>query len=199
MRKLALFNLVLIVLLVFVSTGRTDDRDDEITAAVKERLLADESLPAAAIDVTTKDGVVTLQGKVIGSKEADDTVALVTSVPGVVSVKSELQVDTQLTNRDVKDRLEKRNETIEKRNEMNEGETPDDRSVIEDAAITANVKMKLAKDEIGSLYRVDVDTKDGVVTLTGTVKTAAEAERLVDLADSVEGVARVSSVLTVKP
>jgi hyperosmotically inducible protein len=52
---------------------------------------------------------------------------------------------------------------------------------VDDAMITSTVKTKLTADRPKSAVKVDVDTKDGVVTLTGTVSTEeqkAEAERL---------------------
>lgn len=199
MKRFVLLNCIVMLSFLFVSAVRADDRDQGITDAVTQKLLTDETTPAAAIDVSTKDGVVTLKGKVIGSKEADRAVELARAVPGVVKVNSELKVDTHITNSDVKDRLETREETTEKQQELKEKNHPEDHTLLGDSAITASVKMKLAKDEIGSLYRIDVDTKDGVVTLTGTVKSEGEAQRLTELAKTVDGVKRVSSVLTVKP
>jgi osmotically-inducible protein OsmY len=48
--------------------------------------------------------------------------------------------------------------------------------VLDDAAITAKVKAKLAADPEVNALGIDVDTSDGVVTLTG--RTASEALRL---------------------
>jgi hyperosmotically inducible protein len=59
-----------------------------------------------------------------------------------------------------------------------------DRSVgekVDDAKITAAVKAKLTADKMKNAVKVNVDTKDGIVSLKGTVATAeakAEAERL---------------------
>jgi hyperosmotically inducible periplasmic protein len=67
-----------------------------------------------------------------------------------------------------------------------------------DATITSAVKMKLAKDKTVSAHNIDVDTKDGNVTLTGSVKTQTEADQAVVLAKSVEGVKSVTPHLTLK-
>ena len=59
-----------------------------------------------------------------------------------------------------------------------------DRSVgdrVDDAVITSTLKTKLTADRPKNAVKVDVVTKDGVETLTGTVSTEeqkAEAERL---------------------
>jgi hyperosmotically inducible periplasmic protein len=69
---------------------------------------------------------------------------------------------------------------------------------VTDASITAAVKMKMADDPIVSASKIDVDTKDGMVTLNGTVKDATEEQKAVDLAKSVDGVKGVKSNLTIR-
>jgi hyperosmotically inducible protein len=52
---------------------------------------------------------------------------------------------------------------------------------VDDAMITAKVKTKLSTEHAKNLIKVDVDTKDGVVHLKGSVPTLehkAQAERL---------------------
>jgi len=67
-----------------------------------------------------------------------------------------------------------------------------------DATITAAVKMKFAADKTVDAFKIDVDTKDNLVTLTGTVNTKAEADKAVALARGVEGVKGVTPKLTIK-
>ena len=69
--------------------------------------------------------------------------------------------------------------------------------VVEDPAITAEVKTKLLADKSVSGLKIDVDTKDGVVTLNGTANTRAEAQRAVKLARATKGVKHVVNNLTV--
>lgn len=69
---------------------------------------------------------------------------------------------------------------------------------IDDAAITASVNASLAKDPDLSAMKIDVDTKSGVVTLTGPAPTPAAKERATSLAQSVEGVAGVNNNLEVR-
>jgi len=61
------------------------------------------------------------------------------------------------------------------------------------------VKSKLLADPDVSGLRIDVDTRDGVVTLTGTVSSAAEKTRALNLAGKVENVKRVEDKLTLRP
>ena len=57
-----------------------------------------------------------------------------------------------------------------------------------DPGITTAVKSKLAADDTVKAYRIDVDTKDRVVTLSGEVDTAGATARAVELARGTEGV-----------
>jgi osmotically-inducible protein OsmY len=68
---------------------------------------------------------------------------------------------------------------------------------VDDARITAALKAKLVADSAKNLVNVNVDTRDGVVHLQGTVSTGqdrAEAERL---AKATKGVREVKNDLTV--
>jgi hyperosmotically inducible periplasmic protein len=70
-------------------------------------------------------------------------------------------------------------------------------ATITDASITAAVKMKMADDPDVSANHIDVDTKDGMVTLNGIVKSQVEAQKAVDIAKSVDGVKGVKSNLKI--
>jgi osmotically-inducible protein OsmY len=73
------------------------------------------------------------------------------------------------------------------------------KDVTADASITAAVKTKLLGDtKVGGL-KIDVDTKDNVVTLTGNVKSAAERDEAVRLATNTTGVKRVVNHLKIVP
>ena len=66
-----------------------------------------------------------------------------------------------------------------------------------DGAITATVKTALAADSLVKARNINVDTSRGVVTLTGTVGSAAEKQRALDLAKRAEGVTSVKDNLRV--
>src|SRR5688500_14635939 len=68
---------------------------------------------------------------------------------------------------------------------------------IQDGSITSAIKMKFANDELVSASKINVDTDEGHVTLTGTVDTQAEAVRAVKLGRSVDGVKSIRSNLVV--
>jgi len=60
-----------------------------------------------------------------------------------------------------------------------------------DAAINAQVKTVLAADSMVKARNIDVDTVRGVVTLNGTVHSAAEKAQAIKLARSIDGVVQV--------
>jgi hyperosmotically inducible protein len=68
-----------------------------------------------------------------------------------------------------------------------------------DAAITGKVKTVLIADPDVKGLSIDVDTKNGVVTLNGSANKAGNAEKAVTLARGVDGVKSVQNNLTVKP
>lgn len=68
-----------------------------------------------------------------------------------------------------------------------------------DAAITTKVKAAYAKDKDVSATSIKVDTDNkGVVTLSGTAKSKAEADKAVSLAKGVSGVTSVTNNIVVK-
>ena len=66
-----------------------------------------------------------------------------------------------------------------------------------DAAITARVKSSFAIDEMVKAHNINVDTLRGVVTLTGTVKSAAERDKAISIARNTTGVVEVKDHLKV--
>ena len=68
-----------------------------------------------------------------------------------------------------------------------------------DAGITTAVKSKLAADDTVKAYKVDVDTHNKVVTLSGEVDTQAQRAHAVMIARNTDGVADVIDELRVNP
>ena len=72
------------------------------------------------------------------------------------------------------------------------------KNAMSDATITAQVNASLAKDPGLSVMKIDVDTTQHKVTLSGTVPDAAASSRAAQLAHAVEGVTSVDNQLVVK-
>ncbi len=71
--------------------------------------------------------------------------------------------------------------------------------VMDDAGISAKVKAGLAQDAELSAIKIDVDTRNGIVTLNGPVKNEVARERAARIAQDVKGVNSVVNQLTISP
>jgi osmotically-inducible protein OsmY len=67
------------------------------------------------------------------------------------------------------------------------------------ARTTAAIKSKLVADEGLAAFKIDVDSNDGVVTLSGSVSSPDDIARAMKIALEQDGVNRVVSTLVVKP
>jgi hyperosmotically inducible protein len=64
-------------------------------------------------------------------------------------------------------------------------------AAVSDSAITTKVKSSFLGDPVVSALAIDVDTTDGVVSLTGFVASEQERRRAIQLAEGIQGVKRV--------
>lgn len=69
---------------------------------------------------------------------------------------------------------------------------------MEDGALTAKIKSKMALDDHVKALNINIDTVDGVVSLSGTVQSQDERERAVRLARETDGVKEVRDSLVVQ-
>lgn len=143
--------------------------DSTITAKVKAALVDNESIKSTDISVKTDKKVVTLSGFVQSQAQAEGAVAAAKAVEGVASVSDKLHV------RDSKESSLK--------------------GYAGDTATTSEVKAKLLADNIVPSRNVKVETTDGVVQLSGTVKSQAQSDRAESIAKAVEGVKSVKNDL----
>jgi hyperosmotically inducible protein len=167
--------------------------DAAITTAVKTKLLADSKVGGLKIDVDTKDNVVTLTGPVHSVAERTEAVRLARTTTGVKRVISKLVVEPAS-----KTAVQKTEDAAKKAGKATEEAAKDTGANITDAAITSAVKTKLLADtKVGGL-KINVDTNNHVVTLTGTVKSAAEKAEAIRLASTTKGVDKVVDKLTIQ-
>jgi hyperosmotically inducible protein len=145
------------------ATSRVMD-DMRITSATKVRLLADSETPALDINVDTHDGVVTLFGTVSTEAQKQAAEANARKVSGVKSVKNDLQV------------------VASSRQEAVSAKDDDLEKAIESA---------LDKRDSLSDADIDVEVKNGVVRLTGSVPSEADRITAAVVARSTPGVRSV--------
>jgi hyperosmotically inducible periplasmic protein len=190
-------------LAVTVACSQTDAG---ITSAVKSKMAADVTVKASGINVDTHNHVVTLNGTVGSETEKERAVMIARSTKGVNSVIDNLTVGPVATSgapdrdRDAdrdRDFSESAKQTARDAKEKTERTAEKTGEVVTDAAITSSVKTKFLAEPGVSGLKIDVDTKDNVVTLTGTVKSKAEAEKAVMIARETKGVKRVVNHLKI--
>lgn len=70
--------------------------------------------------------------------------------------------------------------------------------VLNEGSLTAKIKSKMALDDTVKALTIDVDTNGSDVTLSGTVSSAAERDRAVQLARETAGVTSVRDRLIIK-
>lgn len=197
--------------------------DQTIDAQVESRIKNDSSLKKHTIVVTVDDGVVTLTGTVPTEAESAKA-ARIANVAGVTRVNNNLIVTKEVKD-DVKGTTgtaaEKTKDGAEKVGEKTKdgaekvGEKTKDGAekvgketkevlsktgeVITDSWIVSRVHSKFVGEDLLKDSSIDVDSKDHVVTLKGTVISAAAKARAVAEAKEVEGVKSVVDHLTVGP
>ena len=72
------------------------------------------------------------------------------------------------------------------------------KQALDNGAITAKIKSKMTLDDTIDALKINVDTANRVVTLTGTVDTEAQRQRALQLARETEGVREVVDRLQVR-
>ncbi|MEW7312355.1 molecular chaperone OsmY [Buttiauxella gaviniae] len=146
--------------------------DSAITAKVKAALVDHEDIKSTDISVKTDKKVVTLSGFVESQAQAEQAVSVAKGVEGVSSVSDKLHV--------------------------RDGSKKSVSGYAGDTATTSEIKAKLLADDIVPSRNVKVETTDGVVQLSGTVKSNAQSERAESIAKAVDGVKSVKNDLKMK-
>jgi hyperosmotically inducible protein len=141
---------------------------------VKVTLLFHRSVSAGTTEVDVKDGIVTLRGDAASQAQKELTTEYAKDVEGVQDVNNEMTVT----------KISKKKRTV--------GEK------IDDASITAQVKMTLLYHRSTSALNTKVTTKKGVVTLGGKAGNAAEMNLATKFANDVNGVKGVKNRMTIE-
>jgi hyperosmotically inducible periplasmic protein len=182
--------------------------DKTIDDQVEARINADASLKKHSIVVTTDNGVVTLTGVVSTAGESAKAARLA-KVTGVKSVNNNLVVTKDVkgtagraaekTKNGAEKAGEKTKDGLEKAGEKTKEGLSKTGEVITDSWITSRVHSKFVGEDLLKDSDINVDTNNHVVTLRGTVMTAAARARAVSQAKEVEGVRSVVDQLTIGP
>lgn len=166
--------------------GRFDATADDrsITAEVEAALAADERLSRYDIDVHTEDGVVTLTGSVPEPQLKQTAEQVARRAADAAAVNNAIDTQGGAMGQNAESSTGEMSERVENA-AQNMGDS------VSDAWITTKVKTQLVADAETEATDIDVDTENGVVTLTGTVEQPADRERVIEIAESIEGVRQV--------
>jgi osmotically-inducible protein OsmY len=150
---------------------KNEKSDTWLKMKVQTALVFHANVNAAHTEVSVKDGVVTLKGKAMSSAQKDLTSEYTRDVEGVKGVKNEMTIT-------------KVDDTI--------GEK------IDDASITAQVKMSLMMHASTGVIRTSVVTNNGTVTVSGKARNEAEKDLVTKLSEDVPGVNNVVNKMTIE-
>jgi len=197
---------LVVALLVALGTIACAQTDPGITTAVKGKLAADDVVKSYRIDVDTKDHVVTLNGSVDTAATRERAVQLARNTDGVREVVDHLTVSPGATpTTGVDDKAQgaasDAARDADRKTDAAQKKTGEGAEKLGDAAgnaaLTSLVKTKFLADTDISGLKIDVDSNNGVVTLTGNVRSAAEKRKAVKVARETEGVKSVVDHLRV--
>jgi osmotically-inducible protein OsmY len=152
----------------------TANSDAWLKDKVKVTLLFHRSVSAGKTEVDVKDGIVTLRGNATSQAQKELTTEYARDVEGVKDVINEMTVSK-----------------TSKKTSQTTGEK------IDDASITAQVKMALLLHRSTSALKTTVVTKRGVVTVGGKASNAAEKDLVTKLVKDINGVKSVKNRMTI--
>jgi len=160
--------------LVFKGEQPTENSDGWLSMKVKGALLFNRNVSAVKTQVYVNDGIVTLKGEAETQAQKDLTGEYAKDIEGIKDVKNEM--------------------TIAKV-ENEKQETMGDK--VDDASITAQVKMAFLSHHSTSAFKTGVETRNGVVTLSGKASSGAGKDMATKVANDVNGVKNVVNNMTI--
>lgn len=141
---------------------------------VKITLLFHSSVSASRTEVDVTDGIATLRGNANSFAQKQLATEYAMDVDGIKQVKNEMTVLTT---------------PIQERTFVEK---------VDDASITAQVKMTLLYHRSTSAVKTSVTTKNGIVTLSGKASNADEIKLATKLASDVIGVNSVKNLMSIE-
>ena len=160
-------------------------RDAWLDGKLESALLFNPHLNSFDIHTDVRSGVAHLSGFVESEIDAELAVAVAESINGITSVESSLAVDPN----EVANAANSEDPVQSERRTLKE--------TVNDLTLTARVKARLLANDSTSGLTIDVDTIDGVVTLTGIVGSRQEKALAGRLARNVDTDVEVENFLVV--
>ena len=170
--------------------------DAWLVSKVQSTLLFHRNVNATETEVLAKDGTVTLRGEAANQAQRDLATEYAKDVDGVKKVENEMTVSAAAVKPGEQTMGEKLDALGQKIGTMGEkvGVVVEK---IDDASITGLVKTTLLYHRSTSAINTQVQTKDGVVSLGGKARNAAEKDLATQLVSDIHGVKMVINNMTV--
>lgn len=183
MEKIKVNSLILSCLIVGTLVNGCTKSSDEITlnpasdatisAQITNQYKQNKLLSASDIYVSTHEGIVHLSGKVDTRMQYRQAITVAKSSPNVIDVDAKHLVIT------------------------------DSHAAIKDSYITTKIQSLLLKHKLFgekevAFWPIKVETKEGIVYLTGEVDNATQRNNILAIAKSVKGVKGIKQSLKVK-
>ena len=128
------------------------------------------------IDVDVEQGTATLKGKVENEVDRELAERIALDIKGIDKVDNQLETDAALASEP--------------------GTKANMAQRFEDATLVATVKSKLLWSSVTEALNIDVDSKDGVVTLKGRAQSPEAKELAGSLASNTDGVVSVNNLIS---
>jgi osmotically-inducible protein OsmY len=161
-----------------LSTARVAWNSDAwLSARVKTALLFHRNVSARNTEITAEDGMIILRGEAASLAQRDLTTQYTDDIEGVDGVRNNMTVSKTLAT-------------------PSQRETPG--RIIDDASITAQVRTALLFRRSTSTAEIQIKTREGVVTLSGTALRASHKALIDKLVNDIDGVRSVVNNITIE-
>ena len=151
-----------------------ENSDGWIGMKVKSALFFNRNVSAVNTEVDVADGVVTLKGQADSQAQKDLTGEYAKDIDGVKSINNQMSIAPI----------------------ANKADQPKD-TRIDDASITAQIKMAFLTHHSTSAFKTGVETNNGIVTLSGSATSGAGKDMATKVASDINGVTNVVNNMTI--
>ena len=151
-----------------------ENSDGWLGMKVKSALFFNRNVSAVNTEVDVADGIVTLKGQADSQAQKDLTGEYAKDIDGVKGVNNQMTVG----------------ETVNQPAQNKDNK-------VDDASITAQIKMAFLTHHSTSAFKTGVETTDGVVTLSGNAANGAAKDMATKVASNINGVTSVVNNMTI--
>ena len=158
-----------------INAASVEHSDTWLYLRIKNTLAFHRSVSAIATKVDVKNGIVTLKGEAANDAQKELTTQYAQDVDGVKAVHNQMTLAA-----------------------VSSSQSTPLTEMIDDASITAQVRVALLMHSSTSAFKTTVSTTDGIVTVGGKAKNTAEIALVTKLVSDINGVKSVVNTMTIE-